>query len=333
MSYKFCTLFDSHYLSRGLALYKSLESIGCNFHLYIFAFDDNVYIDLKSRNLSNATIISLSDFETQELLLVKNERTRAEYCWTCTPSTISYCLTRFNLDHCTYIDADMYFYNNPKIVFDEISTNSVAITDHNYFNKYDQSETSGKFCVQFVYFKNDLFGREALEWWRKSCIHWCFSRLEDGKFGDQKYLDYFPKMFKNVLIINNKGAGVAPWNANRFELKINENDQIFVHDLYTNDKHALIFFHFHNLKISIKDRRINVFRSKFSLPKEYIDSIYTPYINNLISIENKEFMHLNHEIYFEELNWFYTTYYDIRLYIKKKKFFRIVYSNIFRSIK
>ena len=36
----FCTLFNSSYLNRGLALYDSLKTNSKTFHLYIFAFDN-----------------------------------------------------------------------------------------------------------------------------------------------------------------------------------------------------------------------------------------------------------------------------------------------------
>lgn len=33
----FCTLFDSYYLDKGLALYSSLEKVSEDFTLYVFA--------------------------------------------------------------------------------------------------------------------------------------------------------------------------------------------------------------------------------------------------------------------------------------------------------
>jgi hypothetical protein len=110
----FCTLFDSNYLARGIALYRSLEKNCPSFHLYVFAFDDNCYEYLKKQQFSSLTPISLQEFEDEELLKIKPGRSAAEYCWTCTPSTIRYCIQRFKLDACTYLDADMIFYSTPK---------------------------------------------------------------------------------------------------------------------------------------------------------------------------------------------------------------------------
>src|SRR3989304_9158872 len=108
--YNFCTLFDSFYLTRGLTMYRSLEKCCENFHLYIFAFDDKTYEILNKLQLKKATVVSLKDFEDEKLLAVKPTRTKAEYCWTCTSSTILYTIEKFNLPSCTYLDADLYFY-------------------------------------------------------------------------------------------------------------------------------------------------------------------------------------------------------------------------------
>jgi len=61
--YNFCTLFNTKYLSRGLALYHSLKNVCNDFHLYIFAFDDQTYAILNKLQLPDTTIISLSQFE------------------------------------------------------------------------------------------------------------------------------------------------------------------------------------------------------------------------------------------------------------------------------
>src|SRR5689334_16947120 len=93
----FCTLFDSNYLTRGLALYESLEKVCTSFHLYVVTFDDKAYDFLSNAKLAHLTAISLIDFEDPGLRKIKPTRSSAEYCWTCTPSVILYCLNRYRL--------------------------------------------------------------------------------------------------------------------------------------------------------------------------------------------------------------------------------------------
>lgn len=121
----FCTLFDSIYLSRGLAMYNSLVEHCGDFHLYVFAFNDECYDILQSMPLKFVTVISLTDFEDEELLRVKPARTRGEYCWTCTSSTILYVLNHFDVSHCTYVDSDLYFFSSPQPLIDEMKDKSI----------------------------------------------------------------------------------------------------------------------------------------------------------------------------------------------------------------
>ena len=98
----FATLFNSAYLSRGMAMYESLLQNCKDFTLYIFAFDEYVYNFFKKKKLSKIVPISLNDFEDDDLLRIKSTRTPGEYCWTCTPSTIYYIFNKFNVNHCFY---------------------------------------------------------------------------------------------------------------------------------------------------------------------------------------------------------------------------------------
>ncbi len=327
MKYSFCTLFDSSYLSRGLALYYSLKSNCNDFHLYIFAFDANSYKILSGLNLNRATIISQSAFEDDRLLYVKPKRTRAEYCWTSTSSSILYCLNKYKIDHCTYLDADIYFFSSPKFIFDEIGESSIAITEHHYTKRYDQSSTSGKYCVQFIFFKNDEEGIKALRWWRESCIDWCYARLENGKFGDQKYLDDWTVRFNNVHVIKNIGAGVAPWNVQQYKFPDKGNDTFFLLDNAQNESFQLIFYHFHGLHFTIKDGCVEVDPSKFELSVNVQQLIYIPYINRLIDIEDSinAFKRISkNEYVFKKNSLIRKFYLSIRLFFKKYRLFQTI---------
>lgn len=277
----FCTLFDSNYLSRGLELYESLKRTETNFQLYIIAFDDECYDYLRNLNKKELTVISLVDFEDEKLKQVKSERTIAEYCWTCTPSIILYCIEKFQLPSCTYVDADMIFYENPQILFNELSDESIIISEHRYTRDYDVSATHGIYCVQFMYFKNDKKGLDVLIWWRDRCIEWCFAHLEDGKFGDQKYLDDWQTRFPGVHVMQNPGGGLAPWNIQQYFID-NKNGRLFITDKQQGVKHPLIFYHFHGLKF-YTDNKVACCAALYELDKDVKQMLYFPYIRRLLN--------------------------------------------------
>lgn len=224
-------------------MYRSLLCYGGEFQLWIICFDNLAYELLGKLNLEKVTLVSLSEFEDEELLRIKPQRTRQEYCWTCTPSAALYVMhTEPHVDAITYLDADLMFFSSPDLIFTEAENASIILTEHRYLPDFNDSITSGIYNVQFVMFRRDSQGLQALKWWRDRCIEWCFARVEDNKFGDQKYLDDWTERFAGVHVVQNLGAGVAPWNSAQYSLKKIE-DQVYIEDK------LLIFYHFHALKI------------------------------------------------------------------------------------
>ena len=166
-------------------------------------------------------LIALEQFEAgdSDLLKAKAERSLVEYFWTCTPS-----LPLFIFDHypevqlITYLDADLCFYADPQPIFDEMEDNSILIIDHRYPPEHAHlAAISGIYNVGLLAFRRDDRGLACLHWWRDRCLEWCFTRSEDGKFGDQKYLDDWPQRFSGVAVLQHKGAGLAPWNAAQYK--------------------------------------------------------------------------------------------------------------------
>ncbi|MEQ9423192.1 MAG: glycosyl transferase [Cyclobacteriaceae bacterium] len=277
----FCTLFNVNYLAKGLTLYRSLENLGINFHLFVYAFDDEVYNFLKKNPEKHLTVVSLREFESEELLEIKRQRTATEYCWTCTPSTIYHAITTFDLPDCTYLDADLYFFSDPKVLVDEMDDKSVLITSHRYTPEYDQNLVSGKYCVQFMTFKNTSGGMEVLKWWREACLDWCYATPEDGKFGDQKYLDDWPFRWPDVVHeLKHLGGGLAPWNIQQYAFE-QEEHTLVGKEIKTNKHFEVIFYHFHKFEIFRNDA---FWLGKYKLNKNVIQTIYAPYLKHLLAI-------------------------------------------------
>lgn len=281
----YCTLFDSNYLSRGIALYESIVKTGEDFHLFIFCFDDICYSVLSKLNLTHATLITLKEFETKDLLAVKPDRTKGEYCWTSTPHVILHSLQEYSLNQVTYLDADTYFFQKPSLLLKELDENnsSIIITEHRYTPKYDRTETSGIYCVQFVTFNGDKRGMTTLKWWGDRCLEWCYAYFEDGKLGDQKYLDDWPIRFEGVHVLKHLGGGLAPWNIQQFDFFKREKT-LFLKEKKAGKEYLGIFYHFHSLKF-YKNRTVDL--PRYEISKDAIDLIYVPYLQHLERIRIK----------------------------------------------
>ena len=244
MHYDFCTLFDKNYLFKGLALHQSLRRHVSDFTLWILCMDDTAFDILERLDLPNVRLLSLAQFEDQDLLAAKQTRTQVEYCWTCTPSLPLYLLEHEpGLEAISYLDADLFFTSDPAPVFEELGEGSIGIVGHRYGLKWEAlAEDSGIYNVGFMVFRNDERARTCLTWWRDRCNEWCYHRVEDGKMGDQKYLDDWPERFEGVVVLQHKGAGLAPWNFDRYSIR-KKNGEILV------DGEPLIFSHLHSLEI------------------------------------------------------------------------------------
>lgn len=253
----FCTYFDRNYSSLGLALYDSLQRHSPAFCLWVLCLDDETHALLSRLALPHMRLIRLEDFERDDPALrqAKAGRSMIEYYFTCTPSLPLYILQQVPaLDLITYLDADVFFYSDPDQVFSEIGVASVAIVKHRFPPILGHMEESGIYNVGWITFRRDDDGLACLRWWRERCLEWCFIRHEPGRYADQKYLDEWPRRFRNVKVIGQKGANLAMWNLANYQV-VRRGRNVFV------DDDPLVFFHFHGLR----------------RPQPWIFSMSTPY--------------------------------------------------------
>jgi hypothetical protein len=280
---RYCTLFDRSFLSRGLALFRSIGRTHDDFTLYILALDEETASILRSLRDVRIVVTGLDDMLARypELDSLRNSRTRGEFCWTLTPFLLQFCLWAYGLPDCIYIDADLFFFSSPTQGLAMYRGASVLLTEHRYTPRFDQTVTSGKYCVQYMLFKNDERGCEALEWWRQRCAEWCFGRMEGGKFGDQKYLDDWLSRFGGVEVLEDPGFGAAPWNIQEFAI-MDSGDALLLVDRVTRVEHPLVFYHFHALRKCAKGYW---FLGAYPITGDAKDSIYKRYTRELEEIE------------------------------------------------
>lgn len=270
-------------MSRGLALYRSLRQHCPSFRIWMLCMDSEAYHALAELNLPEVQPLSLEEFEhgDQELLLAKQNRSLLEYYFTCTPSLPLFVLNHnLEVNRITYLDADLFFYADPATVFAEEGDCSVAIVEHRFSKALQHLQRLGTYNVGWLSFRRDNNARECLLWWRQRCNEWCYDRLENERFADQKYLDDWPKRFQGVMVLLHKGANLAPWNIANYKICWRAS-QLWVED------QRLVFFHFHSLKqINEWLFNANLAHYKTTLSSVVRRKIYAPYLQTLRDVQH-----------------------------------------------
>ena len=282
----FSTLFDSYYLDRGIVLYESLEKVCNDFILYVVLLDDISEKILSSMNYRKMVIISQSEFEDDVLERLKSRKSRSEYCWCCAGYSIRYVMGRFNLESCTYLDADMRFFSDPTPAVTGFlqSDCDVALSPHDFGKNVESNylqKKFGRYCVQFNSFKSTDNGGRILNWWIDRCINPQSQGDSKESFGDQGYLEEFETRFGGVYEYSDFGMGIAPWNIDKFKLK---SDWVLC-DKRTRETGKMIFYHFHQLDVS-RDGQANlrVFIRPGKHDIETVMTIYQTYISEICHV-------------------------------------------------
>lgn len=284
----FYTYFDSHFLCRGLALYYSLSLYVKEFNLFVLCLDDKCFDAISRLSLPNITPVSIHQLEKDDIALseVKQHRSKIEYYFSCTAAFGCYLFRHNPINFLTYLDGDTYFYSSPEAFLDTIQSYSIAITPHRFPSYKRENEKYGIYNVGWVSFKRDEEGLACLAKWREECLEWCYNRLEGERFGDQKYLDTWPKRYNNLKIIDHLGINAAPWNLEEVNVQVKDRE------IYIN-KDPLILFHFHNLyRVAANVYKLGLASYDVKINAIIKNYIYKPYVEHVKTI-HKEIKNIN----------------------------------------
>jgi hypothetical protein len=202
-----------------------------------------------------------------------------EYYFTCTPSLPLYILRHWaEVDLITYLDADLFFFADPAPIYSALQNYSIGIISHRFAPKIKYMEQHGKYNVGWLSFRRDGPSLACLHWWREQCLEWCYDKPDGNRFGDQKYLDEWPRLFQGVLEIEHLGANLAPWNFGNYMLTVKD-DHVWVNE------YPLIFFHFQGLEI-ITPQLFNLNFTDYKVKPSTIllQKLYQPYIKILLAL-------------------------------------------------
>jgi hypothetical protein len=276
----YITVCDRNYLPKALALYESMKTHSKDdfgFHLFYIGYDCPD-IPFPQEELQIHIINDIEQLKFTELL--RDNRTYGEYCWSLASICTRYAMDCIGLSPYVYLDSDLFFYNDPKIVLDYIGDKSVAVVPHNFLPEdIGRLLPNGLFNVSYVYFKGDNESRDILNNWTYQVITKC--RSESGCMGDQSYLDEWPDILNENLSVLTDGMGNGPWHIRAYAVSHNDYLDPFIKRDGNLEWSSLIFYHFH------EHHRTGKERTGYLLNESVIKYIYEPYEKVLEKYERR----------------------------------------------
>lgn len=281
----YATYFDRYYVTRGVALYRSLDRHSPPFVLWILCLDDETYQMLVPLGLEHVRLIPLAELEKADpaLLPTKAERLSLEYYWTCGPAFLCYLFQREpGIQMLTYLDADMFFFDSPAPLYEELGDGSVLMIEHHTTRIPGDTRRQGLFNVGLLVFRRTTSGLACLCSWREQCLEWCFDLYENDRYGDQLYLDAWPERFQHVAVSRYQGAGIGPWNVGVMSLHTRQGRVLVGHS-------PVIYYHFSKVRrisrswYELHDWRFNRQRLGRTLRRH----VYGPYVRELFLAERQ----------------------------------------------
>lgn len=287
MDYVYCTVLSKKRIYQALALIRSLyKEMTEDFQFYILCVDDESYELMEKLNWKNIKVVHDKELG-KKVKKLKGNRKLHEYCWTLKSIFMEKVLElNPDIQRVTYMDSDLYFWNDPKAIFINQQQYSVLLTKENKAVSKSKKkktqhpdEVTGQYNSGFISIVRDENGLAALNWWKERCLESCEISPSKGKFGDQKYLDDMPILFENVGDIETKGVNIGPWNFRYYHYHV-KNEKVYI------NKHPLIFFHFSGLRIVDRSKIRLIHNSEKNTP--FIFKIYKYELQKVIDIVKKE---------------------------------------------
>jgi len=277
MTTHLATLFDKKYVLRALSLYESAQVFLPENQFWFLCLDQVSFDLLASLGLKNTHLKKLVDINDRELLAVRSTRPANEFAFTCKSAWVNYILESSEVrpdDMLIWADADILFFTEATDYIDKLQRiGSIGITPHG-FSK-EKEKQFGRYNAGMIFFKNDQNTKVCIKEWRQQCLESCKIKREEGKLGDQMYLDAWPQKYARVYDIVHPGVNLGTWNIHKYKIRKSGEGKFLVAN------EPLICYHFHGLQFylarnkKIKPYPINVYHNE--IYRHYTHSLQKSY--------------------------------------------------------
>jgi hypothetical protein len=264
------SLFSREYSLQGVVMIETFRRLHPGARVVILALDLETKKFLQLVFEDKIEIVCLLD--NSGLLNIfdefRNVRTLAETIFTLKVYWLDYLAEGlFDSTKILYADADVYFLAPVQLPKDKEW--SILISPHVFPQSLMDLNRSGIYNAGFVGFNLCKESRNILKWWRSQVEDSCSTSKELGTYADQKYIEEFPSLGKNVRNFPQLGINVGMWQVSRKRKVMNSKNSFFIAGS------PIIAFHFHGFRSNGVFVRKGMFR--YTIPFGSIRSLFHLY--------------------------------------------------------
>src|SRR6266850_7901096 len=238
-----CTIIAKNYVAFARTLAQSFLSQYSDGKVYVLIVDDfEGYINPADECFE---IVGLRELKIPKLPEFCFKYSLKELCTAAKASFLEYLICDRRCESLIYLDPDVLITGSLDQLYESLTNHDIILTPHLDTDYPDDGLLpddghilrAGQFNLGFIGINSSENARSFLDWWKPKLYNKCVVDLLNGYFVDQKFIDFVPIFFTNVLVERDPGYNVAYWNLHGRQLS-KENGAWKCND------GPLYFFHF-----------------------------------------------------------------------------------------
>lgn len=210
------TISTTSYLAKVKALYHSLQGEE-DFNFYCLVTDSNEVFQYENIRFINLEELA-KNIPSKIYTKYKGDKLR----WASKALFLQYILSTKEYEKAIYLDNDIYFFDSPSIIFQNLDQANFLLTPHYYQSSPQRKEEwfeanfrVGLYNAGFIACNQNAL--PILKWWSVACTYNMKKNYARGLFDDQKYLDLIPVLFDDVKVIKDRAWNLSAWNDENFD--------------------------------------------------------------------------------------------------------------------
>ena len=213
-----CTIVARNYLAQARAFARSFQKHHPGGTVYVLLVDriDGAFDPAKEPFIT----IPVEELGIPDFPVWAFKYSILELSTAVKPFLLRFLLTTKGHDHVMYFDPDILCYAPMTPIFDALEKNAIVLIPHltdplpedGFLPRQIDILRSGAYNLGFLAIRKTPLVLNMLEWWHERLKLFCYVRLAEGLFVDQRWMDLVPGLFPDMCVLTDHGCDVAYWN-------------------------------------------------------------------------------------------------------------------------